>query len=48
MILNFVNKGILDFHVTTATEIYMYTKDVLRSCLLRALKALILTIIVVN
>ena len=35
IILNLVKKGILDFHVTTATDICM--KDVIHSCLRRAL-----------
>ena len=48
IILNLVSKGIFDFHVTTATDIYMYMEEVLRSCFRKALKALILTIIVLN
>ena len=35
IILNLVKKGILDFHVTTATDICM--KEVIHSCLRRAL-----------
>ena len=35
IILNLVKKGILDFHVTTATDICL--KEVIRSCLRRAL-----------
>ena len=54
IILNLVKKGVLDFHVTTATDICM--KEVIDSCLCGALsskimeklKALILTIIVLN
>ena len=54
MILNLVKKGILDFHVTAATNICI--KEVIHSCLCRALerkiietlKALILTIIILN
>ena len=54
IILNLVKKGVLDFHVTTATDICM--KEVIDSCLRRALwrkimetlKAFIVTIIVLN
>ena len=54
IILNLVKKSILDFYVTTATAICL--KEVIYSCLRRALerkimetlKALILTIIVLN
>ena len=35
IILNLANKGILHFHVTTATDVYM--KEVIDSCLRRAL-----------
>ena len=53
-ILNLVKKGVLVFHVTTATDIYM--KEVIDSCLRRALlrkimetlAALFLTITVQN
>ena len=53
IILKLVKKGILDFHITTATDICM--KEVIDSCLCRTfgkimetLKALILTIIVLD
>ena len=48
IILNLIKKGILDFHVTTAADIYM--KEVTESTLevTEALKALISTIIVLN
>ena len=52
--LNLVKKGVLDFHVTTATDICM--KEVIHSCLhgalsrkiMETLKALTLTITALN
>ena len=42
IILNLVKKGILDFHVTTATDIFL--KEVIHSCLRRALYAKLCTL----